>query len=86
MADARLVTTQKTIAEGVVQHYPIEDIITHQFSLRDGARAYKYSTKRTTALKQFYTPSKIEKKTVFRFPAAVPLATNVASHTCTFKT
>ena len=55
---------EKLLQEGAVQHYPIEDIITHQFLLQDGARATKYSTKRTTALKQFCTPSKIE-KTVF---------------------
>ena len=32
---------EKLLQEGVVQHYPIEDIITHQFSLQDGARAYE---------------------------------------------
>jgi threonine dehydrogenase-like Zn-dependent dehydrogenase len=38
---------EKLLREGVVQRYPIEDIITHRFTLQDGAKAYEVFDKKT---------------------------------------
>lgn len=37
---------EKLLREGVPQRYPIENIITHQFHLKDGARAYEVFDKK----------------------------------------
>jgi threonine dehydrogenase-like Zn-dependent dehydrogenase len=38
--------SEKLLREGVPQRYAIEDIITHQFSLKEGARAYEIFDKK----------------------------------------
>lgn len=38
---------EKLIREGVVQRYPIEDIITHRFALQEGPKAYEVFDKKT---------------------------------------
>ena len=38
--------SEKLLREEVPQRYPIEDIITHQFALKDGARAYEVFDKK----------------------------------------
>ena len=37
---------EKLLREEVVQHYPVEEIITHQFRLNEGAKAYKVFDKK----------------------------------------